>query len=259
MKIDTGQLNELIVESEDLQVDALRQVRGTLPELAEIREARRGKPANLDQIKRYNASRRGILRKIGEATALFGTRGLVAGGLGGTLATLLATPAHADQDLDVMILQTASSLEILAVATYEAALGLDFLKNGKGAAFDTIKAFATTTMDQHAQHGKAFQDQTVALGGEKQTKPNPTYAAVVEKEKPGLTDPVAVVKLAATLEKVATDTYLMNLSALEDSPSKALMGSVMGVEAQHLATLLAVQALLEGNALDLIAIPTNMA
>jgi rubrerythrin len=253
--IDDRQLHELIVESQDLQVDALRQSRDALPLMAEIREDRRKEPVNLDEINRFNANRRELFRSVKKAGAAFGTRGLLAGGFGGFLATLVASPARADEALDIQILQTASSLEKLAVGTYEAALGLPFVRNGSGTAFDTIRAFATETMSQHDQHKKAFQDQTDSLGGERQDEPNPKFQEVVNDAVPGLTDPLKVVQLAATLEKVATDTYLMNLSMLEDTPSKSLMGSVMGVEAQHLATLRAVEALLMGNALDLITVP----
>jgi len=253
--IDERQLTELIVESQDLQVDALRQSRESLPELAEFRADRRREPVNLDEINRFNANRRELFRTVRKAGAAFGTRGLLATGFGGFLATLVASPARADTALDIQILQTASSLEKLAVETYAAALGLPFVKDGTGTAFDTIRAFAMTTMDQHDQHKRAFQDQTGTLGGEEQDEPNPKFQQVVNDAVPGLTDPLKVVGLAATLEKVATDTYLMNLSMLEDTPSKALMGSVMGVEAQHLATLRAVQALLEAGALDLITVP----
>ena len=43
--------------------------------------------------------------------------------------------------------------------------------------------------------------------------------------------------LAATLEQVATETYLATSTMFTDKTSKALMASVMGVECQHLATL----------------------
>jgi hypothetical protein len=61
------------------------------------------------------------------------------------------------------------------------------------------------------------------------------------------------------LETVARDTYLTDLSMFSDTKSKQIMGSVMGVETQHLATLRAVSALLAANAPQLIAIPVNAA
>jgi len=65
--------------------------------------------------------------------------------------------------------------------------------------------------------------------------------------------------LATALETVATQTYVKNASLLEDSPTKELMASVTGVEAQHLATLRAVGALLGAGRPELIAIPTMSA
>ena len=153
------------------------------------------------------------------------------------------------------MLQTASSLEILAVATYGAALTLPFIKNGNA----VVKKFAQTTRMQHDEHRQAFQAQTKALGGKKQSKPNPKYLKVVNQTKPTLKTPADVVTLAAALETVATETYLNDLAQLSDTTSKELFASVMGVECQHLATLRAVGALLAGGGAKLIAIPTDVA
>lgn len=146
-------------------------------------------------------------------------------------------------------------LENLAVATYQAALGLPFIKDGN----KTIVAFAQTTMKQHAEHGSAFNAQAKALGGKEQTQPNPKFLKVVEDAKPKLKSPLDVVQLAAALEEVASDTYLNNLTQFADPKAKGLMGSVMGVEVQHLATLKAVEALLMGGGESLIAVPTDLA
>ena len=251
MTIDDRSLNELIVESQDLQVDALRDINATLPELVEIREERRGKEINVDEINRFNANRRSILRNMGLGGGGLAARGLVGGGFGALLAGFLASPARADEALDVQILQTASSLEILAVATYGAALSLDFIKNGN----PVVVKFAQTTMMQHDEHRKAFQQQTKALGGKEQTEPNGKFLPVVEKAKPTLKGPLDVVNLAETLETVATQTYLQNTMQLEDTTAKRLMASVMGVETQHAAVLRAVKALLAGGAPELIKIP----
>lgn len=251
MSIDERKLNELMVESQDLQVDALNGIKATLPELAEIRDERRDQPVDREEIARFNTNRRGLLAKMGIGAGGLATRGLIGGGIGGLAAAILATPARADKPLDIQILQTASSLERLAVNTYGVALGLPFIKNGNA----TVVAFAKETMRQHDEHRKAFQAQTTALGGKVQDQPNPKFQEVVNKAAPGLKGPLDVVKLAAALEEVATDTYLVNLTLFEDVKSKSIMGSVMGVEAQHLATLRAVQALLEGNAPDLIKVP----
>ena len=248
-KIDDGALQELIVESQDLQADALRDVKATLPELAEMRESRRGEPVDLDRVRAFNDGRRRLLRNGGMGIGAIGARGLLGGGIGAALLGIVAKPASAQAPLDVQILQTAASLENLAVATYEAALGLPFFDQNA-----TVVAFAMTTRDQHAEHGAAFNAQVETLGGQPQNQPNPTYAAVVEEAKPGLTDYAAVVELAATLEQVATETYVSNVTTLDDNTAKELMASIMGVEAQHLATLRAVGALLAAGAPELITV-----
>ncbi len=170
---------------------------------------------------------------------------------------LVAAPARSDQALDVQILQTASSLEQLAVDTYGAVLtgNLGGIAALPGTAGEVLRTFVTTTMMQHDEHRRAFQDRTRLLGGPEQSAPHPGFQAVVDRRVPTLTSPVDVVDLAAILEKVATDTYLLNLTALEDSRSKEVMASVMGVEAQHLASLRLLSALFEADAPQLIKIP----
>ena len=250
MAIDDRGLSELIVESQDLQSDAMREARSSIPLLQEIGATRkRGVDPSMRLL--FNSNRRSLLQRLG-----LGGAGVLAGSaLAGPVATILSQPAAADTALDIQILQTASSLERLAVATYGAALTLPFIKDGN----ETVVAFAETTMRQHDEHKNAFQAQTKALGGEEQDNPNPKYTPVVEAAKPKLKTPIDVVKLAATLEQVARDTYLADLAMFEDVESKTLMATVMGVETQHLAILRAVGALLEGGGADLIRIPTDVA
>lgn len=241
MTIDQKGFHELIEESQDIHADAMREVKPVLADLADLRSDRlRGlAPTPTLDIDAPQKSRFNISRLLG------------AGAFGAALAALVSRPANAAEPLDVQMLQTASSLEILAVATYAAALTLPFIKDGN----PVVKAFAETTMKQHDEHMAAFQAMTKALGGTVQTKANPKYGPVVEQAKPGLKTPMDVVKLAATLEQVATETYLADLGMFTDTKARALTASVMGVECQHLATLRAVGALLDGGAPELIKIP----
>jgi hypothetical protein len=249
--IDDRTLDELIVESQDLQSDAVREAKALLPQAGEIGAERRGREVDGGEIDRLNASRRSVLAGLGIGVGGLTRRGLLAGGFGSLLAGLMASPARADKPLDIQILQTASSLEVLAVATYGAALTLPFIRNGN----PVVVKFAQTTMGQHDEHGRAFQALTEALGGRKQDQPNPKFAPVVERTKPMLRSTLDVVTLAETLETVATQTYLQNTTQLEDSDAKKVMASVMGVETQHAATLRAVKALLAGGTPDLVKIP----
>ena len=251
MSFDDRALRELTVESQDLQADAMHGVRASLPDLRDIASDRRGQEIDPAKVDAFNRTRRTLLQRLGLGTGA----ALASTVFGGALASIVATPASADEALDVQMLQTASSLERLASNTYKAALGLPFIKSGNA----VVVKFAQTTMMQHDEHRKGFQDQTTALGGKVQDSPNPKFQKVVDAALPGLKGPLDVVKLAAALEKTATDTYLVDLTMFDDKKSIELMGSVMGVEAQHLSTLRAVQALLEGNAPELIAIPTDLA
>ncbi len=256
MTVDDRALRELIVESQDLQVDALRDMNTMVSDAADLRQDRARNGADPEQITKLNESRRLALRNGGLGLGAFAGRGLLATGLGAAVAGIVAAPAYAqDGDVNVQILQTAASLENLAVATYGAALGLPFIKSGNA----VVKKFAETTMGQHKEHGQAFNAMAKTLKGAEQTKTNPKYQKVVDDALPTLTDPAKVVDLAMALEQVATETYVANMALLEDKDSKALMASVMGVESQHLAVLRAVAALLAGGAADLIAIPTNAA
>jgi rubrerythrin len=159
---------------------------------------------------------------------------------------------------DVQILQTAASIENLAVMTYKTALGLPYI--GGSSANPVVKAFAMTTMAQHAQHNDAFNSAAAQLGGQKQTNPDPKYVPVVNSAVSSIVKmapaqgALAVVELAMTLENVAAETYSNNCSLLTDATAKKITASIMGIEAQHVAVLSAVKALLSAGAADLIAL-----
>lgn len=252
MRVDDRRLGELITESQDLQVDALRTAKDVRPALVELSHT--STTRDPDMARRYNSERRRLLRNGGLGIGALTARGLLGTAFGSAIVGIVAKPAAAQEDVSVMIFQTASSLETLAVATYGAALTLPFIGDNA-----VVKTFAETTMRQHDEHNKAFQAQTEQLGGEPRTTPSDKYGPVVEEAKPGLVDYAAVVELAATLEEVAQDTYIANLSLLPADETRQLMASVLAVETQHLATLRAVGALLSGGAPELIAIPTDLA
>ena len=254
MSFDERKLGELITESEDLQSEAMVHARQSLPMLEELRHERGDVTPGPADRRAFDEGRRSLLARLGLSSGSAAVAGV---GIGAAVAALLARPAAADKALDIQILQTAPSLEKLAIETYKAALGLPII-SGKDAN-PVIKKFAETTMMQHDEHKKAFQRQCEKLGGKVQDQPNSVLAPGVEAAKPTLTTPLAVVQLAAMLEQVARDTYLSDLAMFTDVESRFLMATVMGVETQHLATLRAVEALLKGGAQQLIAIPTQVA
>lgn len=256
MSIDDRMLRDLVEESSDLQVDAMGDARRALPNLRDLGRSRAGRidKDRKEKVELFDASRRRILRNGGYGVSGLAARGLLGTAFGSAVMGIVARPVAAQEDVDIMILNTASSLENLAVAAYGAALTLPFFGEN-----ETVVAFAETTMSQHAEHGAAFNAASEAMGGPVQDATNPVYTPIVEEATPTLVDYPTVVALAATLEEVAQDTYLANLALFTDPELRTLMGSVLGVETQHLAVLRAVGALLEGGAPELITIPTDVA
>jgi rubrerythrin len=252
--VDPQAMTSLIEESQDLHHDAMV---ATLPALDEMVET--GQEARAHGLVDPDESREVAARRSKMATGVaFGGGLLAAAGIAGALEALFASPAFAASGGDVQILQTASSIEVLAVATYKTALTLPFI--GGASANPVVKAFATTTMQQHMQHLEAFNAAITGLGGKTQTNPDPVLAQVVQKAVPGLTSPGPVVALALELEQGAAETYVADVAALSDANAKKVTASIMGVEAQHASVLLAVQALLNSNAPQLITLaPGNVA
>jgi hypothetical protein len=187
--------------------------------------------------------------------------------MGGGLAVLglRISPVHADAALDVQILQTASSLEALAVAVYDLVSGddgpvaraLDQLT--PASARDALRRFATETGHRHAAHRKAFQDQTTAVDRNARLQEAPNGKFLPALESADLSTPERLVDFLAIIEKLVTDTYLTNLTMLQDRRTKALVASVMAVEAQHLAHLRLIGALVKGGTPQLVAAPFPLA
>jgi hypothetical protein len=229
-RIDTRLLEELTEQSQDLNSDALRVTRSALTDFGQAAE-----PAGRRWWRRGH-----VLAGAAAVTALFGS------------ARTFAATATAD---DIMALQTAASLENLAVGVYQAAATLPFIKDGN----KTVAAFIAKTTEQHQAHAKAFNSAATQAGGKAQTGPDPKYKAIVDQTLPSIKGPADVVKLAITLEDVAAQTYTKNVGQVSNADLRKLFASVAPVEAQHRATLLAVQALLAGGAADLVTIPVDPA
>jgi hypothetical protein len=234
-KVDERRFRELLVESDDLQSDAMRGARRDLNSYVDAAQEAR------------HESRRDL--RLGAA--------ILGGGALGAAALAFASPAGAASAQDVMALQTAAGLENLAVFTYKTALGLSFI--GGSSANGVVKAFAKKTMQQHTEHGQAFNAAVVKLGGKQQTTTDPKYTPVVMQAAGKIKGALDVVSLAITLEDIAAETYVKDVGLVSTSELRQLFASVAGVESQHKAILLAVQALLKGGAPQLIALPPDAA
>jgi len=250
MTADPRALAELLEESQDLHADAMRPTHETLDELVERSHSSRDDDlrSNLDF---HEDHARGLRQTFGGAT-LLGAAG------GAALVGVLASAASASSSKDAQVLQTAASIENLAVATYKTALTLPYI--GGATANGVVTKFAQVTMGQHAQHADAFNSAIASLGGKPQHKPDPAFVPVVNKAVKSLSGATAaqgalgVVGLALELENIAAETYVKDTTLVRSISNKALFASIMGIEAQHVAVLLAVQALLKADAPQLISL-----
>jgi hypothetical protein len=250
MALDDTRLRGLLEQSHDLHTDAMATTRVALDDYVERAHDDAGSDDawhDVDPVTRRTTLLRG-LPKSGV---------LAAAGLGTAMVALLASPAFAGKTMDVQMLQTAASIEHLAVATYDTALTLDFI--GGGSANAVVKAFVEKTKEQHQQHADAFNAAATRLGGKAQDQPDPVLLGVVNNAKPSLTGPAQVVDLAIELEDGAAQTYVANTGTYSNKNARSVAASIMGVEAQHVAILNAVKALLAGGAADLIALPPDAA
>lgn len=260
MPLDDRALDQLVEQSQDLHSDAMRSTKDSLEELVEDGHQRRAR----GEIDPDESRQSAVAHQEGIHKGLLGAGALAASAFGATLLGLTASAAFADTPTDIQMLQTSAAIENLAVSTYKTALTLPYI--GGASANPVIKAFARTTMMQHDQHNDAFNTAATALGGKAQTGPDPKYVPVVNaavgtivKDSPSA-GALAVVDLAMTLENVAAQTYVNNCSQFGDANAKRITASIMGVEAQHVATLIAVKALLSAGAPQLIALsPTVVA
>lgn len=184
-------------------------------------------------------SRRGFL-KIGGATVL-GAAVLAAcgseavpdvseSGAPNDATTTTADPADTDFDLD--LLRTATSLEILAVNTYQAAID-----SGLVITPDVVDA-AVLFRDQHDDHAGALQQATTDLGGTEYTEANSfLQESVIDPALADLTDQDSVIDLALTLETAAAETYAWAAGQLSTTTLRQAIMGIGGVEARHMAVL----------------------
>jgi uncharacterized protein YbjQ (UPF0145 family) len=255
MTADPRALTELLEESQDLQADALRPTHDALDEFVELSHTSH-QDDTISNLQFHQEHTRSLTKSLSGATVLGAAGGLA-------LVGVLASAAAASNSGDVQILQTAASIENLAVATYKTALTLPYI--GGSSADPVITKFAQVTMSQHAQHADAFNAAAKHLGGKAQNKPDPAFVPVVNKAVASLGSAtpaqgaLGVVGLALELENIAAETYIKDTVLAKSTTNKALFASIMGVEAQHVSVLLAVQALLKAGAPQLISLSPGTA
>jgi hypothetical protein len=143
----------------------------------------------------------------------------------GATPTTLASGAGVD---DVTLLKTATSLELLAVATYETAAGSGLVTNA--AVADAAKLF----MEHHRAHADALQQATTAAGAEPFDQPNAAVkAAIVDPAVAAAKAEADVLKLAYDLEAAAAQTYVFAATALSTPEYRSTIMTIGSVESRH--------------------------
>lgn len=148
-----------------------------------------------------------------------------------TAAATTSTTEKAGAAGDITVLRTASSLELVAVNTYDTAVKSGLVKTP--AVLDAAKTFMT----QHKDHAAVFESLTKKLGGTPYINANPAVTAQLAPRMAGLKTEQDVVALALDLERSAAATYLASVGTFVDSTLNEAIMSVGGVEARHAAVL----------------------
>ena len=148
------------------------------------------------------------------------------------------TTAPGSAETNLILLRTAQSIEVLAVATYETALKSGLLTTP--AIVDAVTLFKS----QHADHANLLASATRDLGGTPFATANNFLD--VEIVQPGLaaaTTQEQVVALATILEDTAAQTYALAGGVLTTPELRAAAMSIGATEARHLTVLFGVQNL----------------
>jgi hypothetical protein len=156
--------------------------------------------------------------------------------------------------LDAQMLQTAASLENLAVLGYGAAARLTGVRNGD----PLLSGFLARTRAQHEAHAGAFNAAVALAGGKPQHAPDPRYAGPVRQALASLTGVASVVSLLEALEDTKAQTYV-RYASLASPGLRSMFVSVAAVEAGHRAYLLATLKLLSVGAGGLAGGPERLA
>jgi hypothetical protein len=191
--------------------------------------------------------RRTFLRRSLLAAGAVGTGSL------GAAACSRALVAASAASPDVQMLQTAASIENLAVAAYTTVLGLPETRSG--ASIPVVKSFITMTIDHHREHAQAYNAAAQALGGTAQNGIDKTMNdTVVAPALARITGAADVMRLAISLEDAAAATCIKFGAAAGDPTALKLFATVAPVEAQHSAVLRAVVALLSAGLPQLVVL-----
>ena len=161
------------------------------------------------------------------------------------------TTAPGTKELDLTLLRTAQSIEVLAVQTYQKILDGGIVQTAS--TLDAMKLFQS----QHNQHAGLLATTTTDNGGKPYDTANPYLdVEVITPALTAATTEAAVLKVAALLENTAAQTYTGAGGTFTTASLRGAILSIGAVEARHLTVLYTIS---QGNPVPLSLMPTHLA
>lgn len=147
-------------------------------------------------------------------------------------ATTLAPTTGASASMDLVLAKTAASLEALAIAAYDTAIGSGLVKTA--AIGDAAKLFRS----HHQAHLDALNGVITQAGAAKVVEPNAAVKkAIVDPAVAAAKAEADIVKLAFDLEDAAAQTYVFAATQLTKASLRSTIMTIGGIEARHRALL----------------------
>lgn len=173
--------------------------------------------------------RRGFLRIGGISIA--GAALLAACGDDDTVATQVGGSPD-DGNMDVVLANTAISLETLAIDTYTVAAESGLVERA------VVAEAAGLFMEHHISHRDALVSTVEAAGATPFTGTNAAVkSAIVDPALAAAVDEEDVIRLAFDLETAAAQTYVFAAGGLSSPELRSTIMTIGGVEARHAAVL----------------------
>ena len=211
MEITTRELRHLASDVDEQHREAMK----TLGE--ELEEVHHGETA-----RRLGSSRRRFLRNAG-----LGGAALTIGQSLVPMSRLLPSAWAQDEFSDADLAAFAESVELAAVAAYEAAAERDLLDR-------PVLQVATMFAGHHEEHAGAFAGVAGdAASGEANQALLDEFAPMIEDAE----DQAALLEIAKNLEEAAASTYFFSLGVLQDTENALAVATILPIESQHAVVL----------------------
>jgi hypothetical protein len=196
-------------------------------------------PTTLEEPSTTGFSRRrfligsGVVAGLAVATAACGSDDDDTTAAGSSTTT---TGEAADASGDLAVAELAAGLEVLAVATYGAAL--EAATGGKlGAVPPAVAEFVTTAKAQHEEHLAAWNKVLTDAGRMAVTTPNAQLKPTVDSRFGQAKTIADAATLARDLEEIAAATYLSAIPSLKGTGAIKTAASIQATDAKHVAIL----------------------